>query len=132
MLEEFHHCALKKNPAIRLVPVVMSGGWIDIDPRPVKEAVVADEKNVDRRTWQLPVVNIIRDVFETERDQAVSRYWIWLKAKAGEIDNAVTRHNDTYRDAEFPEGHRKCADHIAQSAHFGERNALTGGHDDLK
>ena len=79
------------------------------------------------------MVNVIRDVFETERDQAVSRYWIWLKAEAGEIDNAVTRNNDTLTaDAEFSEGHRKRADHIAQSAHFGERNALTGDHDDVK
>src|SRR6516165_8397627 len=66
VLEEFHHGALKKNPSIPFVRIPVTGCRIEVDPGPVKEAVIAEEENTDGRARQLCAVNIVGNIFETD------------------------------------------------------------------
>ena len=73
-------------------------------------------------------MDIVREVFKTERDKARAGHRIPFEAELGEVDLAMARYHDRHRDAELFKGKGKRANDIGQSADFGEGNAFTGKH----
>ena len=132
VFEKFHYRALKKDPAVPVVPEAMPGGRIEVHAWPVEETVIAEQENTHGRASQLSMVNVIGNVFEAKRNRAGSGNGIWLKSELCEIDDAVARYNDGYRNTKFFERPGKRSHNVAQSADFSERNALRCGHYNLK
>jgi hypothetical protein len=100
-LEKLHDRALKENPSVSLIRVVLSGSRVDVDSRPIKEAVVAKEDNVDRGIRKLSAVNFVRDAFVSDRDFSMARGWNRFETEFLQVDDPVPRNNDGDLDAEF-------------------------------
>src|SRR6516164_2691413 len=126
--QELHDGALEEDPAIGLVGIVLRGCRIDVQSRSVEESIVTQEDDVDGRTGQLASVDVVWNVFKTDRNKAVSGDRIMFETELIKIDDPVTRNHDRHRNAEFFKCNRKRADNVAQSADLGEGDTLGGDH----
>src|SRR5204862_3347120 len=105
---------------------------IDVDPSPIEKTVIAEKKNIDRRAGYSRTMNIVRDALETEGDSAVARRQIWFKAELCQLDDTMTRDDNSHSNAELFERERKGAHDVAEPANFGKRHAFSGNHQDMK
>ena len=65
ILEEFHHGALKENPSVRLVRVILAGVRINIDAVSIKESIVAEQEYWYVRVRHDSAMHVVSNAFET-------------------------------------------------------------------
>src|SRR5438552_14384271 len=73
-------------------------------------------------------MDIERDSLETKWSSRFTRHGVRLKSKSLQIDDTMAWDDDSYRNAQFLECERKCAQDIAQAANLGKRETLAGHH----
>src|ERR1051326_1331772 len=94
-----HNGSLKKNPAVCLVPVILSCRSIEVDSRTIEETIVADQEDINGRARQLAAVHIVRKRVEADPDPAVTWHWNMFEAELVKINAAMPRNRDCNRDA---------------------------------